>query len=590
MKGKTYFILPQSKEKKIILVYLFKKEYMTQITENIVNNICNEYKNGKTLNKLSIQYKISEKRVKKILEEHSIKLQQPHKITKSSWNYEEENQKRYPLFEGMHYVAISKIDGTKFNDYLNKSGSLTNHIHNKLNIEIPSLYKRKKYFKENNIQWYEQWFSIIQEIDKPTKKCPYCTWETIDIENKSGMFLTHLLKEHNITKNEHLKLHPEDRQYLALVNKSLDRKVENNNNKYVVCKICGEKFARLDWRHFAKHGITKEDYIKKYGEKTVSTELHDNLSKKCIEINKNMIPKYKTKPEEEIQDFIDGFGIKCETNNRKILNGKEIDIYIPSKKIGIEYNGNFWHCEGVNNKTSKSHLEKTEIAQKNGIQLIQIFEDEYILNHDIVFSKIQHILGLENKNNQKIYARKCIVKEINNEITKVFLNNNHIQGYAEATYNIGAFYDTTLVGVMQFKEINKNSNNWELTRCATVNGFVCCGLASKMFSYFNKNYKPIYIKSFADRRWTINETNNLYIKLGFKLEGYVEPNYRYYNPKVNRYKRFHKFGFKKQILNRKYGLPLTMTESEMTEKLGFKKIWDCGLIKYVWKNNEELGN
>ena len=38
------------------------------------------------------------------------------------------------------------------------------------------------------------------------------------------------------------------------------------------------------------------------------------------------------------------------------------------------------------------------------------------------------------------------------------------------------------------------------------------------------------------------------------------------------------------ILHKKYGLPLTMSETEMTEKLGYVKIYDCGLIKYVWKN------
>ena len=40
----------------------------------------------------------------------------------------------------------------------------------------------------------------------------------------------------------------------------------------------------------------------------------------------------------------------------------------------------------------------------------------------------------------------------------------------------------------------------------------------------------------------------------------------------------------KNILHKKYGLPLTMSETEMTEKLGYVKIYDCGLIKYIWKN------
>lgn len=31
---------------------------------------------------------------------------------------------------------------------------------------------------------------------------------------------------------------------------------------------------------------------------------------------------------------------------------------------------------------------------------------------------------------------------------------------------------------------------------------------------------------------------------------------------------------------------MTMTETEMARELGYDRIWDCGLIKYVWKRNE----
>lgn len=34
----------------------------------------------------------------------------------------------------------------------------------------------------------------------------------------------------------------------------------------------------------------------------------------------------------------------------------------------------------------------------------------------------------------------------------------------------------------------------------------------------------------------------------------------------------------------KYGFPITMTETEMAKELGYDRIWDCGLIKYVYRN------
>ena len=55
-------------------------------------------------------------------------------------------------------------------------------------------------------------------------------------------------------------------------------------------------------------------------------------------------------------------------------------------------------------------------------------------------------------------------------------------------------------------------------------------------------------------------------------------------------KRLHKFNFRKQILHKKYGFPLTMTETEMTNELGYDRVWDCGLIKYVWKKIEPYGS
>ena len=99
--------------------------------------------------------------------------------------------------------------------------------------------------------------------------------------------------------------------------------------------------------------------------------------------------------------------------------------------------------------------------------------------------------------------------------------------------------------------------------------------------------KPECVISFADRRWTVNINNNLYTKLGFTIDRINPPDYRYYNERVDRFKRVHKMYFNKQKLHKKYNFPLTMTESEMTRELGYDRIWDCGLIKYVWrkKNN-----
>lgn len=83
-----------------------------------------------------------------------------------------------------------------------------------------------------------------------------------------------------------------------------------------------------------------------------------------------------------------------EQHNRTILDGKEIDIYFPQKKIGIEFNGLRWHTEWFGKREPDYHLKKTEECNHKGIGLIQIFEDEYVNKKQLVLNKIKHILNI----------------------------------------------------------------------------------------------------------------------------------------------------------------------------------------------------
>lgn len=290
-----------------------------------------------------------------------------------------------------------------------------------------------------------------------------------------------------------------------------------------------------------------------------------------------------SKNEMEIYDIIASLmpNVPIEQHDRNILGGKEVDIYIPSLKVGIEYNGLYWHNSKIINKNY--HLDKLNLCKERGIKLIQIFEDEYVNNKPIVLNKLRHLIKCDNAL-PKIMGRKCEIREIDLYTAEPFLNKNHIQGFVGSSIYVGAYYNDVPVGVMTFKKENK-AGYWELNRCATDNDYICSGVAGKMFKYFVRKYNPISIKSFADRRWTINENNNLYTNLGFTLNSYTKPEYRYYRPQDGCIRQ-HKFGFRKDKLHKKYDLPLTMTESEMTEQLGYTKIWDCGLIKYVWENKK----
>ena len=290
--------------------------------------------------------------------------------------------------------------------------------------------------------------------------------------------------------------------------------------------------------------------------------------------------------EKEIGKILKENGLSIETN-RQILIGKEIDILCPEKRIGLEFDGLKFHTEWFGRKSHTYHLDKTKKCNEKGYGLIHVFEDEYVNNKELVINKILHIFGVQ-KDKCKIMARKCLIKKILKNDAETFLNKYHIQGYVKSSVYYGAFYEDELVAVMTFKNGNIKNPNWELTRYATNYNYICQGLGSRMFYHFVRENRPEEVISFADRRWTVDINNNLYTKMGFTIMSINPPDYKYYNDRVEKYKRYHKLYFNKKKLNKKYGFPLTMTETEMARELGFDRIWDCGLVKYVWKrdNNE----
>jgi hypothetical protein len=227
------------------------------------------------------------------------------------------------------------------------------------------------------------------------------------------------------------------------------------------------------------------------------------------------------------------------------------------------------------------------MCENVGYRLITIFEDEWINKTDIVKSRLSNILDFDF--NKSLYARKCIVKNINSTEARNFIERNHIQGYINSSIKIGAFYKDELVSVMTFSKasISKGSKHaeglWELSRFCSSGKIV--GIASKMLSFFKKNYEWKSIFSYTDKRWS---NGNLYEKIGFDLIKHTKPNYWYVN--INQssiVERYHRFNFRKNILSEKLQhFDSNLTEVENMRLNGYDRIWDCGNIKYIMKKEE----
>lgn len=278
--------------------------------------------------------------------------------------------------------------------------------------------------------------------------------------------------------------------------------------------------------------------------------------------------------QQELIDFIKSLGIKnILVSDTKLLNGLELDIYLPDFNLAIEYDGLYWHSDVF--KKNDYHLNKTKLCSDNGVQLIHVFEDEFLFKLDIIKSRLKSILGMSDR---KIYARKCEIKQVDNKEAKVFLDENHIQGYINSKVKLGLFINGELVSMMTFGGLRKALGNvskegsYELLRFSNKKNINVIGGASKLLKHFIKEYNPNYILSYADKRWS---NGNLYDKLGFSYVSDSKPNYWY----VNNNKREHRFKYRKSNLISE-GFNKNMSEKEIMISRGFYRIYDCGNMKF----------
>lgn len=292
----------------------------------------------------------------------------------------------------------------------------------------------------------------------------------------------------------------------------------------------------------------------------------------------NIISKATNKYQNIICNFLDQHNIEYIINDRTILHPKEIDIVIPSKKIGIELNGIYWHSELVG-KNRNYHISKTVAANDNGYDLIHIWSHHFDKNPDVILSFISYKLGICSN---KIYARKTTISELTNSEYNNFIDKNHIYGTANASVKLGLYYGDTLVSVMSFSKSRFNSKSqWEIVRYASLINTSVVGAASKLFAYFVKTYNPENIVSYADRDLS---NGAVYKTLGFTFSHMASPNYFYF--RGNRVYSRHTFQ-KKKLENLLETYDKTISEWDNMKNNGYNRYWNCGNSVWVWNNAQQ---
>jgi hypothetical protein len=251
--------------------------------------------------------------------------------------------------------------------------------------------------------------------------------------------------------------------------------------------------------------------------------------------------------ENDVMNFVKSiYDGEVSNNIRKIIYPKELDIYVPQKKVAIECDGLYWHSDKI--KPNDYHINKTIACEEKGIILLHIFEDEWDNKKEICKSIIADSLGIYQN---RIDSEKCFVSEINEDLAKEFLENNSIYGFEIADEYFGLFYDNKLIYVVSVKD-----KQFIIQECVKLNTFVENGLNKLIDFIITQNNNLIFIN--IDRRL---QNVEFYKSCGFEKISESEPNYYYI------------FGHNREKEISKLAENYRFSEEET------RRIYDCGIIK-----------
>lgn len=521
-------------------------------------------------------------------------------------NYQENNEGKYMCSNCKRKKNNKEKYGVEnvfqLKEIKNKSKNTIKQKYNVENISQSEKIKKKKK-KTNKKNWGTNWplsSSIIKEKTKETLQKKYGVSNISQIENIK------IKKQKTCYNNYGVKF--------PLQSESIKEKVKKTNLKnYGVeynlqNKDVKEKIKKTNLGIYGVENVSNNKEISNKKRNSILNTLHakmykeneklieidgDNLTLKCdlgknhnYKINRilyykrretnttlctvcNPIHKNISGLKIKLKQFLDHLNVNYQ-RNIKLINPYEVDFYLIDYNIAFEFNGVYWHNEL--NKPNNYHKMKSDLCEEKGIQLIHIWEDDWLYNNHIIKSMILNKLG---KTTNKIYARNCEIREINDtKIVKNFLKENHLQGYIKSKYKIGLFKNNELVSLMLFGKTR--NNNLELTRFCNKKYLNVVGGASKLFHYFINKYQPNELITYANRDYSHGK---LYEKLNFNKIKFVKPNYSYVVNGI----RIHKSNYRKENLI-KQGYNKKHSEHEIMLNRNIFRIYNSGFFKYSFKN------
>jgi hypothetical protein len=278
-----------------------------------------------------------------------------------------------------------------------------------------------------------------------------------------------------------------------------------------------------------------------------------------------------------VKSLLEGKGVEVFTSVRNIISPLELDIYIPELKVAIEFNGIYWHSE-AQGKNREYHYNKYLRCKEQGIQLIQIWEDDWRDKKVLV----ERLLSERLESNVYVSRNAFSVKGVSQKCAAQFFEKNLLNNLSFWKQSRDSIYLALLIeqgdiekiiAIMEVTPVNNSNGTMAVQRFTSTSSTELCFsiLINHIVTTFSQTKKLITISD------NMFPNNFLYENNGFIPTEELPPDYMY----VSGDRRRAKFEFNDFRKNWGFmyedGLDLTALENLNN----FNRIWDAG--QTIWQ-------
>ena len=292
-----------------------------------------------------------------------------------------------------------------------------------------------------------------------------------------------------------------------------------------------------------------------------------------------------SRAEDELYEFIQSLGLEVIRRDRVIIKPKELDLVVPSLKLGVEYNGMRWHTHPPDSHPPKE-VDKWRLADAKGYQLLVIWEHDWQTKKSVVLHWLTHKL---QKAPRLCGARQAELGAPSNKEAVDFYQRYHLQGAPSPGHHVGLRFGGSWVAMMTLtraveRGVTMPVGEYYFSRLAFAGQVP--GAASRLFKETVQRLKPRKIFAHSDNSYADGQVKEI---LGFQHLDDLMPRYRIWHPK---------YGIKHRTFWQKKNIPKRLAELGLTDAFnpeaqttqdghrlcGCRYAWDHGKRRWLWTN------